>query len=421
MQAIDAIEVAGLLRPGMRVWVAGSSNEPRALVEGLSQACERDPATAQGVTFLQFAFPGMNRFDFSSLGDTTRMEAFFLTRDLREGHESGRVQYLPMHMRHVYDYVARGVDVALVQCTRDTAGVLRAGPNVDFHRAALGAAKIVVAELNTALPAPAGAPPIDEASIDYLVTSAHGPMTLAPAEPDDVARTIGAHVASLIHDGDCIQTGIGAIPAAILAALADKNDLGLHGGLLDDGGRALIDAGVMNGAAKSHMQGAHVTGMLVGSTGLFEWAASRADVFLVGADVTHESRTIALIDNFVSINSAVEVDLDGQVNAEVVAGRQISGVGGAVDFMRAARMSSGGRSIVAMTATAARGKVSRIVPRTAVVTALRTDVDIVVTEYGIAKLHGATQDARADALIAIAHPDFRAELRRAGQTGFVGS
>lgn len=420
MQAIDAIEVGGLLRPGMRVWVAGSSNEPRALVEGLQQACRRDPATADGVVFLQFAFPGMNRFDFSSLGDRTRMEAFFLTRDLREGLESGRVQYLPMHMRHVYDYLARGLDVALIQCTRDTTGVLRAGPNVDFHRAAVGGARTVVAELNTALPAPAGAPPLDEESIDYLVTSANGPMALPPSEPDDVARAIGAHVASLIRDGDCIQTGIGAIPAAILAALADKNDLGLHGGLLDDGGRALIDAGVINGAAKSHMQGAHVTGMLVGSAELFEWAASRPDVFLVGADVTHESRTIALIDNFVSINSAVEVDLDGQVNAEVVAGRQISGVGGSVDFMRAARMSRGGRSIVAMTATAARGKVSRIVPRTAVVTALRTDVDIVVTEYGIAKLHGATQDARVEALIAIAHPDFRTELRRAGRTGSTG-
>ena len=417
MQAIDAIEVGGLLRPGMRVWVAGSSNEPRALVEGLSRACEREPGTADGVTFLQFPLPGMNRFDFSSLGTATRMESFFLTRDLREGHATGRVQYLPMHMRHVYDYLACGLDIALVQCTRDASGVLRAGPNVDFHRAALGGAKIVVAELNTALPAPAGAPPIDEGTIDYLVTSANGPMTLPPPEPDEVARAIGAHVASLIRDGDCIQTGIGAIPAAILAALADKNDLGLHGGLLDDGGRALIDAGVVNGAAKSHMQGAHVTGMLVGSAGLFEWAASRADVFLVGADVTHESRTIALIDNFVSINSAVEVDLDGQVNAEVVAGRQISGVGGAVDFMRAARMSRGGRSIVAMTATAARGRVSRIVPRTTVVTALRTDVDIVVTEYGIAKLHGASQDLRAEALIAIAHPDFHADLRRAWQAG----
>ena len=405
--------MAALLRPGMRVWVAGSSNEPRALVEGLAAACRRAPDAARGVTFLQFPLPGLNRFDFSSLGAETRFETFFLTPHLREGHATGRVQYVPMHMRHVYDYLARGIDMALIQCTRDARGTLRAGPNVDFHAAAVGSAKIVVAELNTTLPAPAGAPRIDESAIDYLVTSENGPMTTPAASPDAVARAVGAHVASLIADGDCIQTGIGAIPAAILAALADKNDIGLHGGLLDDGGRALIDAGVVTGAAKEHMRGVHVTGMLVGSAELFDWAASRDDVSLQGANVTHDSGVIAGIGNFVSINSAVEVDLDGQVNAEVVAGRQISGVGGAVDFMRGARRSRDGRSIIAMTATAAKGKVSRIVRRTAIVTAPRADVDMVVTEYGTARLHGMPQDARAEALIAIAHPDFRAALRGA--------
>ncbi len=413
MRSIDATDLCALLRPGMRVWVAGSSNEPRALVDVLAQGCDRE-AHASGVTFLQFPLPGLNRFDFSSLHEQARQLTFFLTPDLRSGYDDGRVQYLPMHMRHIYDYLAAGpLDLALIQCARDAHGVLRAGPNVDFHAAALGAAKVVVAELNSTLPAPAGAPVIDESAIDYCVESENGPLELPSATPDAVARAIGAHVASLIRDGDCIQTGIGAIPAAILAALVTKNDIGLHGGLLDDGGRVLIEAGVATGAAKTHMQGKHVTGMLVGSSQLFEWAACRDDVVLVGANVTHESRTIALIDNFVSINSAVEVDLDGQVNAEVVAGRQISGVGGAVDFMRAARMSRGGRSIVAMTSTAAKGKVSRIVPRVSAVTALRTDVDIVVTEYGIAKLHGLTQEARGGALTAIAHPDFRDELRSA--------
>ena len=259
-----------------------------------------------------FRSRGLNRFDFSSLHEEARLLTFFLTPDLRSGYDAGRVEYLPMHMRHIFDYLAAGpLDMALIQCTRDAQGVLRAGPNVDFHAAALNAAKTVVAELNNTLPAPAGAPVIDESAIDYWVESDNGPVVLPAATPDAVARAIGAHVASLIQDGDCIQTGIGAIPAAILAALATKNDIGLHGGLLDDRGRALIEAGVANGAAKTHMQGKHVTGMLVGSSQLFEWAACRDDVVLVGADVTHESRTIALIDNFVSINSAVEVDLDG--------------------------------------------------------------------------------------------------------------
>ena len=349
MRSIEPIEVGSLLRPGMRVWVAGGSNEPRTLVDGLARACDADPRRADGVTFLQFPLPGMNRFDFSSLSADARMETFFLTPDLGAGHAAGRVRFLPMHMRHAYDYLGRGLDLALIQCTRDAAGRLRAGPNVDFHQAAIETAAVVVAELNTTLPAPAGAPVIDESAIDYLATSATGPATLPAARLDDVSRSIGARVAALIGDGDCIQTGIGAIPAAILAALSDKNDIGLHGGLLDDGGRALIDKGVATGAAKSYMRGVHAAGMLLGTAALFEWASECRALKLCGANVTHDSQVIARLDNFVSINSAVEVDLDGQVNAEVVQGRQISGVGGAVDFMRAARMSAGGRSIVAMT------------------------------------------------------------------------
>ena len=398
----------------MRVWVAGSSNEPRALVDALGRGL-RAPAGSGMLAASRsssFRCPGLNRFDFSSLHEDARMVTFFLTPELRAGYAKGTVRFMPMHMRHTFDYLASGpLDIALLQCTRDAEGRLRAGPNVDFHAAVLGAAKVVVGELNTALPAPAGAPIIDEAVIDHLVESDREPVPLPAPVLDETARTIGRHVASLIRDGDCIQTGIGAVPAAILAALSDKNDIGLHGGLLDAGGQALIDSGVATGAAKTHMRGMHVAGMLLGDHALYDWAATRQDVVLAGANITHETRTIAKLDNFVSINSAVEVDLDGQVNAELVAGRQISGVGGAVDFMRGARMSKGGRSIVAMTATAARGSLSRIVGRAGIVTALRSDVDIVVTEFGIAKLHGVTQDARAEALIGIAHPDFRDQLQ----------
>ena len=192
----------------------------------------------------------------------------------------------------------------------------------------------------------------------------HRPLPQFPATPPDaVAQQIGRRVAELVADGDCIQTGIGAIPAAILAALANKNDLGLHSGLIDDGGRALIESGVMTGRAKKIDRGLHVTGMALGSSALLDWLAQRPDVVFRGADHTHEVRVIGELSGFVSINSAVEVDLFGQVNAERVAGRQISGTGGSVDFMRAAKASPGGRSIVAMTATARGGSVSRIVPR----------------------------------------------------------
>lgn len=421
MQTLQPSAVADLLEPGRRVFVAGSSNEPQGLVEAIRQHSD----CARGVTFLQFPLPGLNRTDLSALHPEAKQVTFFLTPDLRPGYAAGRVRFLPMHMRHVFDYLrTAALDLALVQVARDRRGELRLGPNADFH-AALARSRttrgtpLLVAELNHGIVAPAGAPRVDPGTIDYVVESERGALTMPPPVRDDTTAAVGRHVAGLIRDGDCIQTGIGAIPAAVLAALGDKNDLGLHGGLIDDGGVALIERGVCTGAAKSHLRGRHVAGMALGSHALFDGLAQRPEVVLAGADVTHDIRVIASIDRFVSINSAVEVDLDGQVNAEVVAGRQISGTGGAVDFMRGARLSQRGRSIVAMTATAGRGSRSRIVKRTSVVTALRTDVDLVVTEYGVAKLHGATQDARARALIDIAHPDFRGELaKQQGGSGF---
>ena len=411
-RAGDGIDAAAnilseVLAPGMRVFVAGSSNEPRTLIDGLL----RRPEAARGVSFLQFPLPGLNQTDFSALHPGAAMTTFFLTPQLRAGHAVGRVRFLPMHMRGVFDYLRDGpLDVALLQVAEDRDGTLRTGPNVDFHAAAMAAAGTVVAELNHSIVAPAGAPRVDRRSLDHVVESQRGQLVAQPPVVDETAAAIGRHVASVIRDGDCLQTGIGAIPAAVLAALGDKNDLGWHGGLIDDGGLALIERGVMTSAAKTRDRHRHVAGMVLGSAEALARAAALPALRLAGADVTHDARAIAAIDHFVSINGAVEVDLHGQVNAEVVAGRQISGTGGAVDFMRGARLSRGGRSIVAMTATARGGTISRIVPQVGWVTAPRADVDLVATEYGVAKLFGATEAARRAALIDIAHPDFRAAL-----------
>jgi 4-hydroxybutyrate CoA-transferase len=298
-----------------------------------------------------------------------------------------------------------------IQVAYDRDGELRFGPNVDFIGAALKGAGCVVAELNRALVAPAGAPLVAPGQIDQLVESDRPLTGLASAEPDDAALEIGRLVASLIPDGACIQTGIGAIPVAILGALGEKNDLGMHSGLIDEAGRRLIEQGVINGTRKAIDTRAHVAGMAIGEAGLFDWLAETPEVVLKGANYTHEVAVIAQLEQFISINSAVEVDLLGQVNAEFAAGRQISGTGGSVDFMRAAKSSSGGRSIVAMTATAGGGKFSRIVARVPLVTALRTDVDIVVTQFGIAELGPLDLAARAEALITIAAPQFRDQLR----------
>jgi 4-hydroxybutyrate CoA-transferase len=399
--------VAGLLRPGQRIFVAGSSNEPTAVLEALEGA-----TLPEGLRFIQFPIAGYNRFDFTSFAPTVRMTTFFMTGDLR-GADPARLEFLPMHMRTVYDYLGDGVDVVLLQVARDAEGRLRVGPNVDFLGAALAGAKTVIAELNESFVAPAGCPEIDAARIDLLVPSRRPLHEAAPPVIDEAAERIGALVAGLIRDGDCIQTGIGGIPAAILARLDDRNDLGMHGGLIDDGGMRLIRRGNITGARKEIDKGVHVTGMALGSRALLDWLAGTRAVQFRGANYTHEIGVIRQLGNFVSINSAVEVDLFGQVNAEMAGGRQISGTGGSVDFMRSAKASPGGRSIVAMNATARGGAVSRIVPKVEMVTALRTDVDVVVTEFGVAQLRYAPLAARAEALIAVAAPQFRDELRAA--------
>ncbi len=396
--------ISDYLKTGQRIWVAGSSNEPTALLAELEAS-----ALPENLTFIQFPLAGFNDTDFTRLGDSVHLETFFMSASLRTA-AADRLHFLPMQMRAVFDYLSSRVDVVLLQAARDRAGRLRLGPNVDFAAAALGAAGTVLVEINEAITAPAGGLELDEARIDYSVTS-HRPLAeMAPPVIDDAAAEIGANVAALIRDGDCIQTGIGSIPAAILAQLVSLNDLGMHGGLIDDGGMALIRSGNLTGVRKAVDTGRHVTGMALGSAGLYDWLAETPEVVFRGADYTHEVSVIGQLDNFVSINSAVEVDLYGQVNAEFAGGRQLSGTGGSVDFMRSARASRGGRSIVAMNATARGGQVSRIVPKVEMVTALRTDVDMVVTEFGVARLDGVPVAERARRLIEIAAPEFRDQL-----------
>lgn len=400
-------DVPGLLAPGQRVFVAGSCGEPQAMLAAIAA----DPDCAREVTFVQQPLP-INQYDLSSFHKSAHQETFFVTPSLKNGLATGGVLFTPMQMRNIFDHVAgMPVDIALLSAARDQQGTIRYSANVDYLDAARAAARAIVVEVSEAYVAPLTCPVVDEAEVDYLVSCDSSVMTYPVTEPDETSAVIGAHIAGLIRDGDCLQTGIGAVPAAILANLTDKNDLGFHGGLIDDGVMTLIETGNINGQSKPIDTGRHVTGMALGSDSLHQWLTTNESVMFRSANYTHDYQVIAQIPGFVSINSAVEIDLFGQINAEVAGGRQISGTGGSVDFMRASKASQGGRSVVAMASTARGGTVSRIVPTVEMVTALRTDVDIVVTEFGVAELFDAPLQERAERLISIAHPDFQDQLR----------
>ena len=411
---MNQTQFEAVMSASKRVFVPGASGEPQGLLDLLLA----NPALSQDTTYVQFPIGGMNRTDFASLHPTARMETFFMSPALRSSFGGGRIDFLPMHMRRVFDHIgtAEPFDAVLVHAARDDKGVLRHLYNLDFLSAAMSNTRALVVQLNPSLRPPAGAPELGEHEPDALVEIATLPPELKPAMTDEVAETIGERVAAMVPDGACIQTGIGAIPQAILGALANHNDLGMHGGLIDDAGLALIQRGVISGKNKSIDRGVHITGIAMGSHGLYEALADEPSVCFRPANYTHEVGVIAQHDHFISVNSAIEIDLLGQVSADMVGGRQLSGTGGSVDFMRGAAASKGGISIVALAATAKAGEISRIVSEIApgsATTSARTDIDRVVTEFGVAELKGRSLDARANALIEIAAPSFRDALRDA--------
>ena len=404
-------ELNRLLRPGSSVYVGGSCAEPRGLLDAIQDSCQ----SISGVHYTQFPLGAVNQRDLTRLTPNATMSVFFMTPFIQDSLKEGRVNFIPMQMRAVFDFLKTSkLDVALLQAARDRNGALRYGPNVDFLDAVLSSANHIIVEENSSFVAPIGTPLVDIAQVDLLLDVGKEKPVFPVGDTDDVSKNIGEQIATLIKDGDCLQTGIGAVPAAILANLSERSDLGFHGGLMDDGVLALIRNGNMTGSRKAIDKGKHILGMALGSDELLDWLAHdplAESVVFKSANYTHEVSVIGRLDNFVSVNSAVEIDLMGQVNAEVAGAKQISGTGGSVDFMRSAKASSGGRSIVAMASTARGGTVSRIVPQVSLVTALRTDVDIVVTEFGIAELRNESLASRAERLIEIAHPDFRSGLK----------
>lgn len=402
---INVTQVSELLSPGMTVFVAGATAEPSGILEALSQS----EGTCAGVHFVSVSIPGMNTVDFSSFDADAKSTDFFATPQNKASMAAGRVDYIPLQYRAIYDYLEHDLEIDAVIVQLPPAGPdgqISHGVSSDFLPAVLEKAHMVIGEINSNQPSPVGSLSMAESQLDYAVKVDRPVLTYPIAKISETVRTIGNEVASLINDGDCIQIGIGAVPDATMVALTNKNDLRFHSGMISDGVMALAKAGTITGQL--------TIGATLGSQELIEWVGASEHIIIRPVNHTHDPATLSQIDNFVSINSALEIDLFGQVNADMLDGRQVSGTGGSVDMMRGAALSKGGRSIIALNATASKGTVSRIVPALPVntaATALRSDIDYVVTEYGSCRIKHLPVQARAEALIELAAPEFRDGLR----------
>jgi 4-hydroxybutyrate CoA-transferase len=395
-QTIEASEAAALLKPGMTVFVQGAASEPSQILGAIADA----PGAAAGVHFVYVFLAGINRFDPTTLDEQAGATCFFVGAQNRASVAAGKTRFLALHYSRIFTYLRdeAPIDLALVQVAppaRD--GRCSLGVSVDFAPVAMAKADCVLAEINTSMPAPPGSPSIAYEDLDYCVETDHPLVTYEETPVPDEMMEIGRHVASLIEDGDCIETGIGRVPSAVLAALGGKRDLGIHSGMVSAPIIELMEKGVVTGAMKSIDRGKAVTGVALGDSRLFDYLGAAPDVLFRTVDYTHDAATIAR-------------------NAETQDGRLTGGTGGLMDFMRGARLSRGGRSILALRASGAGGGVSRIVPALGagqMVTGARTDVDFVVTEHGIADVRYLSVEERAQALIGIAGADFREDLSRA--------
>lgn len=332
---------------------------------------------------------------------------------------NGTADFLPGSIHTICRLLEDGdlaPDVAVVNLsTPDAEGYCSFGTSTDFAALSAQRARIVIAQANAAMPRIPSDQRMHVSEVDWFVEVDEPLPTAHPPGTDEVSERIGEFVAELVPDGACVEVGIGAIPDAALAALSSHRELGMHSGLLTDGMMRLYDKGVLTGERKEVDRGLLVANQLNGSEQLYRFAATSPAVMLRSAAYTHDARVIGSLSNFHALNSAVSIDLRGQVNSEFVRGRQVAGTGGSLDFAIGASVSPGGRCIVALPSTSRDGKHSRIVPNLelgGVVTIPAVLIDYVVTEYGVARLYGRTLPERARELTAVCHPDFRRELER---------
>ena len=403
------------IQSAMRVYLGGSACVPRVLERAMLDRAD-DLRDVEVMHVLALA--GGQYLD-PKYAQSFRHRALFLGENARAAVREGRADYTPIFLSEIPGLFRNGalpIDVALIMVSPpDEHGYCSFGPEVGVTKPAAQAARVIIAEVNPQVPRVYGDTFIHLSKLDAIIETDYPLATMPRAPFSDVFLKIGAHVAAMIPDDATLQLGIGAIPDAVLHHLRDKRHLGLHSELFSDGVIALIESGVITGEKKTLHPGKVVAGMALGSLALYEFIRDNALIELHPTDYVNDPFIIAQHDNMVAINSAIEVDLTGQVCADSICTQFYSGIGGQVDFIRGAARSRGGKPIIALQATAKNDSLSRIVPQLkpgAGVVTSRGDVHYVVTEYGTASLHGKSIRERARALINIAHPNFREELER---------
>ena len=397
----------------MRVYIQPGCAEPETLVEAL---LKRAPFV-RNVEVVHLLTLGCADYVAPEMAGHFRHNAFFIGGNVRAAVNDGRADYTPIYLSEVENLFESGampLDVALIQVSPpDAHGFCSFGVGVDTTLTAARCARHVVAQVNDRMPRTFGDSFIHVSQIHALVESSRPLCQLPAVESSALHVAIAKNVAGLIDDGAVIQTGIGGLPDAVLPLLMDRKDLGVHSELVSDSVIPLVEAGVINGARKNFKPRKIILGFVLGTRKLFDFVDNNPIFEFHPNAYTNDPLLIARNDNMIAINSALQVDLTGQVCSDSLGATFYSGIGGQVDFLRGASHSKGGKPIIALPSTARSGEVSRIVPTLtpgAGVVTTRGLVHYIVTEYGVAYLHGKTIRERAKALIEISHPKFREEL-----------
>ena len=411
-EAVLAIE------SGQRVFVHGANAFPQVLVDALTRRGEPDAeCPLENVEIVHLHTNGTAPYVAERFAGRFRHRALFVGANTREAVDAGRASYVPIFLSDVPDLFRSGhlpIDVALLHLSPpDEHGYCSLGTSVDCTLAAAQAAPIRIAQINPHMPRTLGDSFIHVSELTHMVKVDAPLPEHRSAPPDEVQLAIGRHLAELIPDGATLQLGIGGIPDAVLCALMDRKDLGIHSEVVSDGIVDLVESGVITGARKTVNRGKIVTAFLNGTKRLYDFVDDNPMVEMRPVDYTNDTRVILRQDNMIAINSALEIDLTGQVCAESIGQKIYSGVGGQMDFLRGAALSNGGKPIIALASTAKGKSISRIAPTLqpgAGITTSRAHVHYVATEYGVVNLHGLDLAERAHALIGLAHPAFREGL-----------